>query len=160
MGEGQSPSTPAHPLVFGQSLGRQTGDGKPRQTDAWSGWPSLGEPREESRSNRPIAPVWLPTATFAAAMDSETSWARVPALRHADGLCILHLLTKQFGNDHSEGCTPGPDRSRPDYRSDRDSSHLAELQLTPIRVVLSTSFLKRNGLISEVLSHPAQPRAE
>src|SRR4030095_1672548 len=36
---------------------------------------------------------------------------------HSDALCILHLLTKQFGNDHREGCAPEPGRSRPDSRS-------------------------------------------
>jgi hypothetical protein len=42
---------------------------------------------------------------------------------------------------------------------DRDASHLAELQLTSIRVVLP-SFLKRHRLITEVLLPPAQPRPE
>src|SRR5262249_40420747 len=81
---------------------------------------------------------------------------------HTKGLCILHLLTKRFGNYHSEDCTLVPDQSRPECCS-------CSRQLSPSRTpvdfdpgcaFLLLLLLKQNRLISEILSHLAQLRAE
>src|SRR2546425_11194896 len=79
---------------------------------------------------------------------------------YPNGLCILHLLTKRFGNYYSEGCTLVPDRSRPECCS---CSRRLSPSRTPVDFDPGCPFLlllKRNRLISAILSPPAQPGAE
>src|SRR5215475_30824 len=59
MGQGARPATSAHPRVFRQSAGGETGDGKPRETDRGCGSDHLGHARAKRHVRSDFAAAWL-----------------------------------------------------------------------------------------------------
>ena len=97
MGQGESLATSADPLVQRQSAGRQTSDGKSRQTDSWRGRGDLEHPGEESTgraarcANGAIAPSRCGGCTSPKADGTEKRPLAIPTM-HDRAMQALYLL--------------------------------------------------------------------
>ena len=81
LAQGQAPELSVSVLVCRARLSRQTGHGEQRQEDVGDGWRTLGDPGEESQSDRAYRPLaGLPARALTAALHPQEERQTASAL--------------------------------------------------------------------------------
>lgn len=91
VGQGESPATPADPLVQRQSIGRAAGDRKPGQENSRSGRGNLGDTDAKRESSKRNETAWVSLSTAEAGVHPQEQ-RETAGFGYSDVAFTLHLI--------------------------------------------------------------------